>query len=190
MIRVIAVQGKNIKNVIRDAKKKSLSILKNWTSNLDVHLNIKFVCIHWHHQQIAGHTIIKAHTIQRAGAISKLIDTTNHVLTFYPPERDTNKMLKVHRRGWKEASTFNGFCNTHDTSLFTDLETRPFVGDEKQCFLIGYRAACHEIYQKIAVNTIGNPLMQKNLDKGLPKDNQIAIQKRLIKYAEETDMGF
>src|SRR5688572_6778832 len=43
-----------------------------------------------------GSKIIAAHTIQRAGAISKLIDSTNHVYTFYPPERQANGLLKLH----------------------------------------------------------------------------------------------
>lgn len=135
-----------------------------------------------------GDKIINAHTIQRSGAISKIIDSTNHVLTFYPPENDSSGQRKIHSRGWKEASTFKGFCNTHDTSLFTDLEIQLFVGDEKQCFLVGYRAVCHEKYQKRAVNE-NTSLLKTNLDKGQPKSEQISIQRGLEIYENATQTG-
>ena len=135
-----------------------------------------------------GDKIINAHTIQRSGAISKIVDATNHVLTFYPPEKDSKGQRKIHSRGWKEASTFKGFCNTHDTSLFADLETKPFVGNEKQCFLIGYRAVCHEKYQKRAVNE-NTPLLKANLDKGMSKAGQISTQQRLKFYEFGTQTG-
>jgi hypothetical protein len=128
-----------------------------------------------------GAKIINAHTIQRSGAISKIVNATKHVLTFYPPEEDLAGQRKIHSRGWKEASTFKGFCNVHDASLFADLETKPFTGDEKQCFLVGYRAVCHEKYQKGAVNA-NSPLLKANLDKGLPKTGQIRIQEGLGIY--------
>ena len=135
-----------------------------------------------------GDKIVAAHTIQRAGAISKIIDATNHVYTFYPPERDSKHQLKLHSRGWREASTFMGFCNTHDAGLFADLETLPFIGDERQCFLVGYRALCHEVYQKIAVNA-ANPILREHLDKGRPKEEQEEIQDLLSMFALGTQKG-
>jgi len=96
-------------------------------------------CLHPDANKITcGKKIISAHTLQRAGAIRQLIDASNHVLTFYPPERESNGELKLHSRGWRDASTFTGFCDTHDNELFADIENRLFASDEKQCLLIGY----------------------------------------------------
>lgn len=148
----------------------------------------KKVCLHPTAPIGCGSQIINAHTIQRSGAISKIVDSTNHVLTFYPPETDAKGKRIIHSRGWKEASTFKGFCNTHDTSLFADLETQPFTGNAKQCFLVGYRAVCHEKYQKRAVND-NTPLLKTNLDKGLAKADQISIQTGIKIYENGTQTG-
>jgi hypothetical protein len=135
-----------------------------------------------------GSRIIAAHTIQRAGAISRIIDASNHVLTFYPPEREADGRFKLHSRGWRDASTFMGFCNTHDAELFLDLETRPFVGDEKQCFLIGYRALSHEVYQKSAASA-AHPILSANMDKGRAKEEQEQIQRGISVYAQGVQKG-
>jgi hypothetical protein len=52
--------------------------------------------------------------------------------------------------GWREASTFTGFCAKHDNLVFRPLEGEEFTGTEQQTFLAGYRALCHELFQKSA----------------------------------------
>jgi hypothetical protein len=56
--------------------------------------------------------------------------------------------LKPEATGWKQASTFPGFCGYHDKHLFKPLEDAPFVGSREQCFLIAYRSLAKEIYAK------------------------------------------
>lgn len=81
-----------------------------------------------------------------------------------------------------------GFCNTHDAELFADLETVQFTGNAKQCFLIGYRALCHEVYQKRAVN-VAHPILRENLDKERPKEEQEEIQNLLSVFVLGTEKG-
>ena len=75
--------------------------------------------------------IIKAHTIQRAGALAAIIDNSGHCLSFHPPS--VTERTEPGRIGWRDASTFSGFCARHDGPTFAPLETRPFVGSPEQC---------------------------------------------------------
>lgn len=124
---------------------------------------------------------IKAHTLQKGGPIKRIMDSGYNVSTFY----DTKKLpdgSRVRRQvPWTQASTFYGFCDIHDGPLFRDLETQPFVGSVKQSFLVGYRAICHELYQKLLVLKV-NGVRRDNLDRGKSESEQREIQKLLGAY--------
>ena len=51
--------------------------------------------------------------------------------------------------GWRDASTFPGFCGHHDKSIFAPLEDQPFTGSQEQCYLLAYRALAWEYYAKL-----------------------------------------
>ena len=122
--------------------------------------------------------VIRSHTLQRSGIIKSLVGSDNHVRTFHPLHPGPSEILKIHHVGWREASTFFGFCDRHDGQLFSAIENQPFVGSEKQIFLIGYRALCHELYQKQAAMEV-DPVLMANLDRGLPGSEQMLIQRQL-----------
>jgi SEC-C motif len=109
----------------------------------------------WHPTAPTGCSaqVIRAHTVQRRGPLRNIADAQNHVRTFFPPERDAFGQPIVGRIGWKEASTFFGFCSLHDEQLFRPIETIPFQGTALQVSLIGYRAICHEIHKKMEGQT-------------------------------------
>lgn len=132
-------------------------------------------CLHPLASESGCEKFISAHTIQRRGALSHIIDKTNHVRTFYPFQPDKNGRPILHRRGWKDASTFSGFCKKHDNDTFAPLETESFTGSPEQCFLIGYRALCHEVYQKDA-SARAHSLQQDIIDKGRSIEEQQDIQ--------------
>ncbi len=117
--------------------------------------------------------VIAAHTIQRRGALEDILDESGHCLTFFPPGSGGSE--EPQRRGWKEASTFAGFCERHDGPVFAPLETAPFVGSAEQSFLLAYRAECHELYQKQASDGSHEPIRQL-LDRGKPPEIQRTIQ--------------
>ena len=118
---------------------------------------------------------IGAHTIQRRGPLEQVVDSSNHVYTFFPLDFEKDGTPKLKRRGWKDASTFLGFCDVHDGPTFAPLETQPFTGSQEQCFLIGYRALCHELYQKRASSN-SYALLRDNVDRGFPIEAQLDIQ--------------
>ena len=70
-------------------------------------------CLHPLASRDACGKVIAAHTIQRQGALASIVDETGHCLTFYPAMRQDSP--EPQRRGWREASTFVGFCNRHDS---------------------------------------------------------------------------
>lgn len=132
--------------------------------------------------------IINAHTLQRSGVLHSIIDDQNHVLSFYPMERDDDNLPRLQRVGWKRASVFTGFCQRHDDVTFAALEKMPFRGTKEQCFLAGYRALCHEVYQK-SRTVMHIPLLRDNLDRGRDEIEQWRIQHRIGLQAAGVEAG-
>lgn len=121
--------------------------------------------------------IVSAHTTQRSRVLDQIIDSQNHVYAFFSQHTDFSlDGPRVLRVGWKEASTFTGFCSKHDGATFRPLETRDFDGSLEQCFLVGYRALCHEIHQKSRMLKSQRTFL-KLIDRGLPVDAQVEMQR-------------
>ncbi|MCP2051508.1 UNVERIFIED_ORG: hypothetical protein J3D59_001368 [Pseudomonas fluorescens] len=127
------------------------------------------------HDQCSG-SIIAAHTVPRSGSLNQIADD-GHVLSFMPSlERlfKHNGVLKPEKVGVRRASTFSGFCSTHDDALFAPVEKDVFVGSQEQCFLLAYRAYAREIYTKRAAAEQAE--LYKELDRGRAPDRQVEIQ--------------
>ena len=141
----------------------------------------QLVCIQDASNKTCG-KIIAAHTIQRSRVLRSITNSKNKVLTFYPPEPKIDGTLKLHEKGWKQASIFSGFCKNHDDGTFSDLEKTDFTGSKKEIFLIAYRAVCWELYQKIkAVKSY--PAKRDLIDRGTDEYVQLNRQyKNLIQY--------
>lgn len=112
----------------------------------------KRVCLHPLASRSECDQVISAHTIQRSRTLARLVNKANHVGHLRPDPMVPFK-VSMKQIGWKDASTFTGFCGRHDNSTFRALETRPFVADPEQCFLVAYRAVCHEVFNKRAASS-------------------------------------
>jgi hypothetical protein len=123
--------------------------------------------------------IVSAHTVQRSALLARITDSTNHVETFYRAAWHDDNDLKPRKLGWRKASTFTGFCASHDSLTFAPLEKADFSGSDEQCFLIGYRALCHEIYQKKGLLR-AVPLVRDLVDRGQPVEIQQQLQSAYI----------
>lgn len=98
----------------------------------------------------AGGTI-NAHTVSRSGslgAIARNSHTYSYKLSVEGLNKSGGKILPT-LIGWREASTFPGFCSTHDKALFAPLEDEPFTGSAQQSFLLAYRIVARELYTKL-----------------------------------------
>lgn len=73
-----------------------------------------------------------------------------------------------------DASTFYGFCSTHDNALFHCVDDFDFEPTDEQVFMLTYRTVVRELYTKSAsaksnphidtvVNAIPNPIIKKNM---------------------------
>ncbi|MDB5223918.1 MAG: hypothetical protein JWN83_2585 [Chitinophagaceae bacterium] len=96
--------------------------------------------------------IKQSHSIQRNGRLSIIEGDVNGnkvIYTFTETEFDEShycKSLKPIGKG--VASTFFGFCDYHDTTLFSPIENFPFDNSDKHCFLHSYRAFAHSYHRK------------------------------------------
>ena len=127
------------------------------------------------HENCSG-KIIAAHTVQRSGSLSE-IARDGHVFTFVPSFENLTKhkgLLHPELVGIRKASTFSGFCSTHDDELFAPVEKEVFDGSQQQCFLLAYRAYAREIYTKRAAAETAK--LQKDLDRGRSLDTQMSMQ--------------
>lgn len=102
--------------------------------------------------------IVKAHTIQRSGGLNRIASEKGFVYGFVATGADVAKHIESQsktfrlqspkRIGLKEASTFTGFCNKHDTITFLPIERNPFQDEPEHCFLLAYRAICRSLFMK------------------------------------------
>jgi hypothetical protein len=132
----------------------------------------KKYCLHPNAGEECKGDIIKAHTIQRSGGLTR-IARQGHVYTLDPGDAELVKtgMLSPRLIGVNNASTFTGFCNFHDTKTFEPVEKRPFEGNEQQVFLLGYRALCRELFMKRGM--VEQLASIKNFDRGADIIKQI-----------------
>ena len=131
--------------------------------------------------------IINAHTIQRARVLSRITNDQSRVLTFFQSSREDNNSYPPREVGWRDASTFTGFCSVHD-SVFAPLEVHDFVASPEQLFLLGYRAICHELYQKSSSASV-QPLIRSMIGKGRSQAEQREIQDMVRAFGDGVISG-
>jgi hypothetical protein len=93
--------------------------------------------------------IIRAHSLQKS--LFKSYAKNGHVYHFEPftGTHDTNKNLWPNLVGINKATTFSGFCESHDSQIFSNIETVPFQNTPEQRFLHHYRAFAQMYYDKV-----------------------------------------
>ena len=107
------------------------------------------ICMHPDAGMTCSTEIVKAHSIQRGGGLSRIARRGE---VYYFRESLSGMMNSPGRIlpqlvGYRLASTFTGFCNHHDCETFRPIETVNFEGDPEQIFLLSYRALCREVFQ-------------------------------------------
>ncbi|SSY69950.1 Uncharacterised protein [Priestia megaterium] len=107
--------------------------------------------------------ISSAHSIQN-NTILKHISLDGYVLSVKHKVVEDKLQFEFEEIGKNKASTFFGFCNSHDTNIFLPIEQKDYkVGDKEQEFLFAYRAlAVGHFGKKVHLNMIG--LISKSLN--------------------------
>ncbi|GAA0873994.1 hypothetical protein GCM10009118_04020 [Wandonia haliotis] len=118
-------------------------------------------CFHHNKEECEG-KIKQSHSIQRNGRLSIIEGEVNGNQSIYTftsfkssPERMLQSLVPI---GKKEASTFFGFCDYHDTNLFSPIENFEFDDSDEHLFLHSYRSFAHSYHRKQEeVNIYSNP---------------------------------
>ncbi|MES2556897.1 MAG: hypothetical protein V4604_12145 [Bacteroidota bacterium] len=98
-------------------------------------------CFHYNKDECKG-KIKKAHSIQRNGRLSLIEEEVdgNAMLYSFTEFDSIGDQLTLKPIGKGNASTFMGFCDFHDSTLFSPIENDPYEETEKHWFLHSYRA--------------------------------------------------
>lgn len=130
-------------------------------------------CLHPEAPRHCNGNIVRAHTVQRNGALS-LIAENGHVLTLgLDPDRANGRLVVAEKVGIRKASTFTGFCSTHDKQLFAPIEDNPLQLTRRHAFLLAYRCISRERFGKSRLAELG----PKSVDAGtIPEDAAQFIQ--------------
>ncbi len=89
--------------------------------------------------------VIKAHSIQKNKILNNI--SYNGMITTFDPRKSfvTGNFEEI---GINTASTFFGFCNHHDTTIFSSIENFDYSNTLEQGFLFAYRACAWEYVAK------------------------------------------
>lgn len=93
--------------------------------------------------------VISAHTLSVEAMLRK-VAVDSHVYVSVKAKRIARDTfpIEIQRKGLRDVTVFNGFCQKHDRELFACLELEPFRFQRQQCFMLGYRAVARECYLK------------------------------------------
>ncbi|MDT0354764.1 hypothetical protein RJO15_03185 [Herbaspirillum huttiense F1] len=100
----------------------------------------------------SGAQAIRSHSIQRNGGLARIAES-GHVLSHKKSFTaldlvKKNGQIDARKIGVTDASTFPGFCNFHDTTMFRDIEGGAPTFDKWSGFLLSFRALSYELFTK------------------------------------------
>lgn len=124
--------------------------------------------------------VVQAHSIQKNKILNKIAD--NGIVLSYNALKTlfTDSLEEI---GIKLASTFYGFCNFHDTYLFSLIENNDYTQTEEQNFLHAYRGCAREYAIKYEVFNLTKKLAHK-----LPQFYDFLIEVLLAEQQASLDL--
>ncbi len=110
---------------------------------------------------------IESHSLQRNGPLASIAED-GHVIRISHALRaqkfeDRRFFEKV---GVRKASTFQGFCNKHDSEIFSEIEERDVQLTERNAVLFAIRSFAFEHYQKGVMVELQKSLIRDSLENG------------------------
>ncbi|WP_316808080.1 hypothetical protein [Pedobacter agri] len=105
-----------------------------------------------HDKDSCNGNIKQSHSIQRNGRLSIIegdVNGNQSIYTFTEMVSDDRNLFSSLRPiGKAEASTFFGFCDFHDSTLFAAIENHQFDDSDYHCFMHSYRSFAHSYHRK------------------------------------------
>lgn len=94
---------------------------------------------------------IKSHIMQKNGILSSIADDQH--LWELSVDHFKQEYIGFQRKGINKIYTFKGFCNTHDSSIFSKIETQGEINfnDYESCLLFALRTTYNELWVKEVV---------------------------------------
>lgn len=161
-------------------------------------------CFHHKKDECKG-KIKQAHSVQKNGKLTileSLVNGNNCVYSFANSKISyTNLMEDLVPIGKKEASSFFGFCDFHDSKLFSQIENYEFDNSDEHLFLHSYRSFAHSFhlkneeikawkdsnYQQILIATYGKEVVEiKKKQFGVLNEN-LAQRKQILDNSIENN---
>ncbi|PWB17480.1 hypothetical protein DCO44_00725 [Acinetobacter sp. AM] len=166
--------GKKFKHCHLDKEKMTPMTIQEEQDHLKkIDRNLK-LCLFNKFDNDCSNGIIKAHSVSQELFLRKISKKDK----VYSPHMDMIKYkINMKEIGVTKASVFYGFCNKHDTNLFSDFERKEFIASSNQLLKIGYRSLCLEIFKKIKVIKKYH-FFKENKDRGKNLLEQYKIQMR------------
>ena len=96
-------------------------------------------------QSSCSEKVIKAHSIQKNKILNYIAENGMVISSDMKKTLFTKEFEEI---GINSASTFFGFCNYHDTNIFSEIENKEYAGSIEQNFLHAYRACALEYVKK------------------------------------------
>ena len=131
----------------------------------------------------------EAHTIQKEGGL-RAIAENGHVISIkkgvFSVGNNDGEIIPV-PDGIGKASTFPGFCNTHD-AMFSPAEQAAVTLGREASFLLSYRSIVYEKFLKAAALR-SLEINRQEADKGQPFAEQMRIQKLIYAVKCGTELG-
>lgn len=106
------------------------------------------ICLGFNKEECSG-PIKNAHTLQNNRILNR-IQEHGHVYRItgeFDKKLEYRPVFKKISRN--KASTFRGFCDYHDTTLFREIEQKQYVNSDKQNFLFALRALTLQYHDKL-----------------------------------------
>jgi hypothetical protein len=128
-------------------------------------------CMYW--AESCSQLPTGSHSISRSW-LDRIADKTSHVIMFRIPVENAGKKpisTTPTRIGINEATKFPGFCQTHDSKIFSCLENIDFTGSQQQLWSLAYRSICREACAKHQVVSFQ---LEMGMVKDVPTDSGIS----------------
>lgn len=145
--------------------------------------------------------IKKAHTLSKQKSIIPIVENGKFYVRGYNNSIHIIEGGFSNTAGVKNVTTFYGFCNKHDTELFSIFENKEFVYTKKQCCMLLFRSLSKELYLKKAfLKTLeeGEKVQENKINKykigvkhflglsdNIIKEDKNSIRKQLIQQEKE-----
>lgn len=139
--------------------------------------------------ECANVAIARSHTIQRQKILETIVDSSNSV--YQTKQHPDNHSDLLHKVGWKDASTFPGYCAACEVHRFQDVESASAALTRKTASLLILRAACFTRYRRavevkerarIVSDTRAYEIAQELDDLNIPIGSAMILKTRLSAF--------